>query len=544
MEETKHKELHAAYLCVKSSVAEDLSSPQEITLALQYAGYNPSQTMLKRIWSENTPNGITFEEYLSICVKLKSLNANNVYGVFSSVLGSTDGKVPVSKLKELALGDNDQRILSERDIDYILQEANVVQSDTVDCAKLARVICHTINELKQLSVEKLDEKTSHQRQSSKTFTKRHHKANSNSQNGNTWYTSVLKGNFYVDHPSIISHQFYLNISHDGETVVKIEPSALEQGAGTTRPMDILAYIFREGNDGGRSFLGVTESRDSESVNFWQGELKAGNYLIIPFTSGVYLPKLDLPSSVQTEKLKLITKEEDTGRVLLTRQFRTLLLRIFEQLDLDSSGGLSKQEFNLYNWRTSGEEVQEDEWAVVLSNFAIHNNELTAEGFLDLHQLEAEDSGGIEDDLWLSMQAMGYSVNGSVVGCAGYNMSALSQVCNPSLQVCGLRSGGLLLDKAIVRHVMENSEPVRIKNMIDLIKYEYISVERGTVVLQNKAQRSVTLRVDISKSTNIISHRQELTVTLELPAKSAIVAHHILPADGNLPWNLECTEVLI
>jgi len=28
-----------------------------------------------------------------------------------------------------------------------------------------------------------------------------------------------------------------------------------------------------------------------------------------------------------------------------------------QVDLDSNGTLSREEFNLFNWRTSGEEVQ-------------------------------------------------------------------------------------------------------------------------------------------------------------------------------------------
>lgn len=542
MDEPHHKELHAAYLCVKSSVAEDLSSSQEATLALQYAGFNPSEKLLKKIWGENATNGITFEEFLGICRKLKSPSVNNIYELFSSVLGITDGKVSLSKFKELVLVDGESKILSEHDIDYIIHEADVLQGDGVDCAKLTQVICHTIQELKQLTIEKLDEKNNLQKQSSKTFTKRHHKANSNSENENAWFTSVLKGNFYLDQPSVISHQYNLNISQGGETVVKIEPVALEEWHRRSGRMDVLAYVFQETADGGRTFVGVTDKRDSNNVNYWQGELSAGHYLIIPFTSGCHLPT-SAPSPQSKVEL-IIQDHSNTGQVLLTRQFKSLLLRIFDQLDLDASGGLSKQEFNLYNWRTSGEEVQEDEWAVVQSNFAVHNNELTPEGFLDLHQLEAEDSGGAEDDLWLSLQAMGYNDYGQVVGCVGYNISALSQVCNPSLLVCGLRSGGLLLDKAIVRHIMENSEPIRVKNVMDLIKFEHMNKDRASIVLQNKSQQSVTLRVDVSQSTNIISHRGELVVTLELPAKSAIVAHHIIPKNENLPWNLECVEVLL
>ena len=70
---------------------------------------------------------------------------------------------------------------------------------------------------------------------------------------------------------------------------------------------------------------------------------------------------------------------------LTPQFETVLANIYNQVDLDGNGTLSRTEFNLFNWRTSGEEVQDDEWQVVKDNFGMKNGELTMEGFLQLHQ---------------------------------------------------------------------------------------------------------------------------------------------------------------
>lgn len=542
MESSRDREPHAAYLCVKSSIAEDLSSIQEIRRGLQYAGFNPSEKLIKKIWSENSPNGITFEEFLGVCSKLKPSSIPEINNSFAKVFDGVDGSVPLSKFKQVLLSGADGGSgFAESDIDYILNEAGAVKDESVDCNRLTRVIYQTINELKQLSVEKLEERSNHMRVNSQTFTKRHHKTNANAVNGSPWFTSVLKGNFYVDHPSIISHQYSLNISSDGVTVIKIEPLAADDGYVGNVPVDIVAFIFREGSEGGRSFVGVTEMQDSEGINYWQGELSAGNYLIIPFTSGCRLP-LQFP--VVTENVTLVSRDTPSGQVKLTRQFRALLLRIFDQLDLDSSGGLSRQEFNLYNWRTSGEEVQDDEWSVVQSNFSVHKNELTPDGFLDLHQLEAEDSGGAEEDLWLSLQAMGYNRAGQLVGCCSYSVSALSQVCHPSLQVCGLRTGGLLLDKALIRHTMESSQPVRVKNMLDLIKYELIGRDRACIVLQNKSQSSMSVKVDASESRNIVSHRRELNVTVELPAKSAIVVHHLLPLRPNLPWSVSCSEAIL
>ena len=79
----------------------------------------------------------------------------------------------------------------------------------------------------------------------------------------------------------------------------------------------------------------------------------------------------------------------SGKVALTPQFEAVLTNIYEQVDLDGNGTLSRTEFNLFNWRTSGEEVQDDEWQVVKENFGMKNGELTLEGFLQLHQGRTE-----------------------------------------------------------------------------------------------------------------------------------------------------------
>ena len=41
-----------------------------------------------------------------------------------------------------------------------------------------------------------------------------------------------------------------------------------------------------------------------------------------------------------------------------------MTEIFEMCDLDGNGRLSREEFSLFNLRTSGEELGDDEWEVV------------------------------------------------------------------------------------------------------------------------------------------------------------------------------------
>lgn len=45
-------------------------------------------------------------------------------------------------------------------------------------------------------------------------------------------------------------------------------------------------------------------------------------------------------------------------------YRQALEDIFDLCDLDNNGTMSKDEFNWFNLRTSGEELGEDEWEVV------------------------------------------------------------------------------------------------------------------------------------------------------------------------------------
>ena len=61
---------------------------------------------------------------------------------------------------------------------------------------------------------------------------------------------------------------------------------------------------------------------------------------------------------------------------------------------------------MFNWRTSGEEVSDDEWGVVVENFPLKDGELTLDGFLTLHQMEAEDNNGDDSELRVTLQTMG------------------------------------------------------------------------------------------------------------------------------------------
>lgn len=551
VDESRQKELHAAYLCVKSTVAEDLMSCGELKRALQCAGYHPTPSFLAECWLDGKTESITYENFCSLAEQLPEITIDDIEALFIKVFGTADGKVGENDFRNKLTSGDHVRDLSDTDLNCILQEANVVTNGVVDCSKLCKVILHTINEMKQLSLQKLEERSNFQRINTKTFTRKkrekysspegsilHGSPSRSTLNLDGWNEDSLKGCFYLDKQSVLAHQYCMEISCMGPTVVKMKPKSYMKQEPGRGPVDTLAYIFRESPEGMRNYIGFTDQKDIDGSHFWQDILKEGRYVVIPHTSGCRLRER------AHEPEGYIDLVENRGKVQLTPEFRLVLEEVFDQVDLDSNGSLNRQEFNLYNWRTSGEEVQDDEWSVVQSNFDVENGELTLNGFLALHQLEAEDNGGDSEDLWVSLEAMGYNRLGRQDQAAPFTISVHSQVCQPSLQVSGLKSGGLLLDKAVVRSIMENSEPVKIKNMMDLIKYEYVGEHRASIVIQNKAHSKVTVRVDCSQSTNMITNRPSLDWTVDVAGKSAIIAHQLLPSRLGEDWNVVCAESLI
>ncbi|KAG0712938.1 EF-hand calcium-binding domain-containing protein 7 [Chionoecetes opilio] len=543
LEESRQKELLAAYLCVKASVAEDLTNSEEVKRALQYAGLSPTPAFLAQHWQEDAADTMTFERFCSLAEQLPDISIDDIEALFMKVFGTADGKVGEDDFKRLVGGDEPERELSDADLNYILHEANVVTQDTVDCNKLCKVILHTVNEMKQLSVQKLEERSHYHRINSKTFTrkKREKFANQevNSAEGHStldlegWSVADLKGCFYLDKGSVLAHQYSMEMSCQGPTVVRMKPKSYTKQDAGRGPVDTLAYIFRESPEGSRSYVGHTDQKDGDGSYFWQDTLKEGRYVVMPYTSGCRLRERP------HEPEGTIELVERQAKVRLTPEFKLVLEEIFDQVDLDSDGRLCREEFNLYNWRTSGEEVQDDEWSVVQANFDVEDGQLTLEGFLALHQLEAEDNGGDSEDLWVSLDAMGYNRAGRQDQAAPFGLSVYSQVCQPSVQVSGLKSGGLTLDRAVVRSIMENAEPVKIKNMIDLIKYEYVGDHWASIVVQNKAHSKVTVRVDCSQSLNVVTNRPNLEWSVEVAGKSAIIAHQLLPLKMGEDWTVVC-----
>ena len=88
------------------------------------------------------------------------------------------------------------------------------------------------------------------------------------------------------------------------------------------------------------------------ISYRMGHLEKGTYLLIPSTTGCLIKRRKRQPDSSIVLVNPVGKE-----LHLSREFSAVLSKIYHQIDLDCNGTLSRTEFNLFNWRTSGEEVQ-------------------------------------------------------------------------------------------------------------------------------------------------------------------------------------------
>ncbi|KAL7631376.1 UNVERIFIED_CONTAM: hypothetical protein RMT77_010041 [Armadillidium vulgare] len=532
----KQRELLAAYLCLKDSSADDLLTVSELKHVMHYAGFNPTTDFLESVWVENAYSGISFTHFCEICKDFKTMDENDIKKYISDVFIINGDSVSVNDLKSLPNMLKRESNISEFDIDALISELGG-KNGVININSMCKLIGETVKHMKILSMKNLEEKLLDQRTKRRTFTKKDSESTlkvSDNMDTKDWFSASLKGSLFIDEDVIIVHHYCLELSCMGPTVIKIMPLKF---SSTVLSFDILGFIFRESSDGNKSYVGYTNMKNSDGSNYWVDTLKEGKYLIIPYTTGCIKKK----AKDESKTLEILENRE---KIKLTEECIRLLEDVFYQMDLDGNNLLNRQEFNLYNWRTSGETVQDDEWEVVLKNFEVKDGEVTLSAFLSLHQLEAEDNGGDVEDIWLSLETVGYNRFGHQDKCSPFSVSIYSQVCKPVLLVSGLKSGGLLLDKAVIRSVMEESKSVPICNRNDLIKYELVKEDRASLVIQNKSNENLVVRVDCTESVNCFSNRESLVWEGEIEKRSAIIAHQLAPINIQKPWSVISSEELL
>ncbi|XP_063417798.1 EF-hand calcium-binding domain-containing protein 7-like isoform X1 [Mytilus trossulus] len=360
-----------------------------------------------------------------------------------------------------------------------------------------------------------------------------------------WTHTKSKGSFFMEDGSLICHQYDFNLPDDSKIWITIQPQKGSRGMDSS-PVDTSVFILRDRPDeDGNLLVAFTEHRDSRGKYGVSCDLSAGKYYIMPYTTGC---RFKNRKSESGKEAKLVSQDKG-GKYVITKSFRKVLEDIFDYSDLDGNGFMSRKEFNLFNIRTSGEEVADEEWQVVEDRIDLEDGEITKAGFLQLNELEAEDSEGDTEDLWTTLVSMGYNKQLVMDQACPFQLDVYTEDCDDAeLDVVRVDSyptypGDLSFDDIISKSFIKHGEISRVKGMKDLCMYTYTNDGWATLVLDNKSHTRVRVELDCSRSENVTSNHDSLQRTLRVDPGSTVIAYHLMPEDDDRDWQVKCTETI-
>ncbi|KAL4635016.1 EF-hand calcium-binding domain-containing protein 7 [Arapaima gigas] len=359
-----------------------------------------------------------------------------------------------------------------------------------------------------------------------------------------WHYTSLKGCFFLEEDGgIVSLQYRLHLPQTATVFLTIRPfnlSQVDEKPSSWMNVDTALFVAT-GNEtkDDFNFICCTELQDKEKFG-WKGELSAGTYYILPFTTGCRLRKQRKPVAKEAQ----LVYRAESGELALTKEFRSTLSDIFEIIDLNGNGLLSLEEYNFFEQRTSGEKCDEDAWAVCKENFDTKRNELTRQGFMELNLMEANDQEGDPRDLWVTLESMGYNRALEMVEACPFVVSVYAEDVKPTLQPVSLELGHKVLNTVLYKSVIAKGEARPIKGHQAVVVYTYRNEARISSVINNKSNQKVIVHVNNEQSKNCISSRGMNVFALEVPAKTRMVCQHIIPLNEKQEWTYSCIETIV
>ncbi|XP_006879832.1 PREDICTED: EF-hand calcium-binding domain-containing protein 7 [Elephantulus edwardii] len=596
-EEMFYMTCRAAYLSVFKSSLENIISKEQLYLALQHAGRNPSQKIINKYWTPQTAK-LNFDDFCIILRKEKPTSKAELLKSFKELDVNDDGYILHTDLYKILTKRGEK--MTQEEVNAIINLADVNADGKFDYIKFCKLYMTTIEQCLKTTLEKLEVDSKLRRQQfgshievsperdpcpvpkpsprilrqthQETFSNKGDTRNSllstarkfktslsftmtmgvNNQNSTLtepnslkeWQCTQSKGCFFLEEDSeIISHQYRMQISQRSMVYLIIKPLNLSQVEGKPSPwlaVDTTLYILKENeSQTNLQLVCFTELRNRE-VFGWTGELGPGMYWLIPSTTGCKLKKERKPI---TEEAQLVYRDE-MGKLLLTKAFRSALSDIFDVIDLDGNGLLSIEEYNFFELRTSGEKCDEDAWAICRENFDTKRNELTRQGFMDLNLMEANDREGDPSDLWVTLHSMGYNRALELREACPFIIDIYAEKCKPKIKAVHLEACSGQLEKAICKSVLNKGNARVMNGYENIIVHTYKCDTWITSVIENKSENKVIIHINNELSKNCINNRGLNIFAVEVAPKSTMVCQHVMPLNEQEEWVYNCAYSLV
>ncbi|XP_062411600.1 EF-hand calcium-binding domain-containing protein 7 [Sardina pilchardus] len=595
-EENFYLNCRAAYLAVFKSSLSNITSKEQLCHVLQQAGHNPSQKLLNKYWTPKTKR-LNFDDFCEIMQNEKPTQHGEILRVFKKLDINGDGFISQSELHKVLTTTGEK--MTEEEVNEIFSSFDINKDGKLDYAEFCRMLESTAEQCQAAAQEKLEADAKLKRQnfgnqsdnSPKTTAPPHQESlqkgepdaallrrdsRSSSRPSSArsrrasvsmaitmaatssrstkllepkslqeWHHSHLKGCFFLEEDgTIVSLQYRLHISQTTTVYLTIQPLNLSQTQDKPSPWmsvdtALLVIAANEGKEDS-NVVCVTEMREKEKC-VWKGELSEGTYVLLPLSTGCRLVRSRKPELTGAE---LVYRNQDSGELELTKEFRAALSTIFDVIDLDGNDLLSLEEYNLFEERTSGEKCDEDAWAVCKENFDTRKNMLTRQGFLELNLMEANDREGDPRDLWITLEAMGFNRALDMVEACPFIINVHCEDVKPILQAVNLESAARTLNTALHCSVISRAEARPIKGHDGVTVYTYRGESRISSVIANKSNQRVVVQVNNEQSKNCVNSRGLSVFAVEVPARTKIVCQHVMPVNERQEWIYSCVESIV
>ncbi|XP_077572639.1 EF-hand calcium-binding domain-containing protein 7 [Stigmatopora nigra] len=588
-EETFYLQCRAAYLSVFKSSLTNISSKQELCRVLQLAGQNPSQATLDEYWSPGTSH-MNFDDFCEILKSEWKTENNDLIGAFKKLDANGNGYILHSQVEKVLSTGKDK--MTSQEVKDILSLSEINNDGKFNYVEFCRQLVCTVEKCQMASLVKLQSDAKLKKQNfgshhdsspkpsitsptlpqpvettspdpdviyrkesrpssrpSSARSRRSSLSNSITPTSSTikqCHQSFMKGCFFLDGDGIInSLQYQLHLPETSNVTLSIRPMILNQKDDKPSPwmnVDTALFVMSTGDTEEESTLMCfTSSKDKEKY-FWKGELKAGTYYLLPFSSGCRLKKRS-KKNVLIKSIELVYKT-DTGELDLTRDFREALSEIFDIIDLDGNGLLSLEEYNFLELMISGEECKLGAWESCKENFDMRKNQLTKQGFMELNLMEATEKNGDSDDLWTLVETMGYNRMLELVEACPFQIDIECENTQPSIRPLKLDSGLKILNQAMMKSISLEGAVKQLKGQDNVLIYTYKGEHRISTLIINKSNQKVTIRINNKHNINCCSSRGLNMFAIEVPARTKMVCQHVLPTSEKQDWTYNCTETLL
>ncbi|XP_049572906.1 EF-hand calcium-binding domain-containing protein 7 isoform X1 [Syngnathus scovelli] len=588
-EETFYMQCRAAYLSVFRSSLTNISSKRELCRVLQLAGRNPSQATLDEYWKMGTTH-MNFDDFCTILKKEWKTENNELMGIFQKLDTNGDGYLTHSKVENLLTTGGDK--MTPEEVQAIFSLSDINKDGKFNYAEFCQQLVSTAEKCQTASLMKLqsDAKLKRQnfgshpdsppkpsltsatqsqppettwsdpdvtlRKESRTSSRSSSARSRRSSLSNVvtatpsiskqWHHTFMRGCFFLDEGGTISSlQYKLHLPQTSNVTLSIQPMSLDQRADKPclwMNVDTALFVMLAGDvEADSTLVCFTDTKDKEKY-IWRGELKAGLYYLLPFSSGCKLKKRSR-KTVANKSIELVYKTV-SGEFDLSRDFREALSEIFDMIDLDGNGLLSLEEYNFLELMISGEECKMGTWAICRENFDMRKNQLTKQGFMELTLMEATEKGGDSDDLWTLVETMGYNRMLELVEACPFQIDIDCESTQPSLQPLRLDSGLSILNQALQKSITLEGAAKPLKGQDHVLIYTYRGEHRVSSLIVNKSNQKVTVSVNNKHNSNCCSSRGLNVFAIEVPARTKMVCQHVLPINEKQDWTYNCVESLL